>query len=309
MPPKPRKRLLRPLVMGVAGQAGIVDLRDLRVPLEPGGDLERALVLGRDPQRERLDAALQQEARVRVGAAAQVDQLVPHLLDQGRAADHAAGHQVRVAVQVLGRAVDHEVEAQLQRPQVDRCREGVVDDAGEAVGPREPHDALEIRHLDPRVRHGLDVDRLRLRPQRGVPAVGARRVDEGVREPEILQVVRDEGVRASVEGVLRNEVAAAAERDQQRRGDGGHSARRHQAGLAALEVRHLARDGRVARHVARPDVVDVVVAAQLARQEHARVVDRRGDGRAGPALGLTRVDGACGQRQGLLFCLQGHSSS
>ena len=280
------------LVLRVAGQAGIVDLRHLRVALQPRRHLERALVLRRHPQRERLDATLEQEAGVGVGAAAQVDELVPDLLHERRAAGHAARDQVRVAVQVLGRAVDHEVEAHLDGPQVDRRREGAVDEGGEAVRARETHDALQVGHLQPRVGERLHVDGFGLGTERRLPAGRARRVDEGVREAEVLQVVRHEGVRAAVQRVLGDEVAAAAQRDEQRGRDGRHPARRHEAGFRAFEVGQLPAERLVVRHVARADVADVVVAARLPRQEHARVVDRRGDGSARTTLRLTGVDGA-----------------
>ena len=65
--------------------------------------------------------------------------------------DHGTGNQVAVSVQILGAAVQNQVEAHLDRAEVDRRGEGVVDHRDEPVGPGEVHDGAVIGDLQQRV--------------------------------------------------------------------------------------------------------------------------------------------------------------
>jgi len=78
-----------------------------------------------------------------------------HLLDVFPGAQVHAGDQVAVAAQVLGRALQDDVVADLQGPKVDRAREGVVDDGHQLVLAREGDDGLVVRDLRSNSRLGF----------------------------------------------------------------------------------------------------------------------------------------------------------
>jgi hypothetical protein len=92
------------------------------MPGEEAGQRHGVLVLRPDPQRERLDAAGEQEAGVRVQAGAVVVERQADAVDELRPAHHAAAHEIGVAAEVLGGAVEAQVEAGRQRPEVHRGR-------------------------------------------------------------------------------------------------------------------------------------------------------------------------------------------
>ena len=97
---------------GCVARPGIVHaLHRRRVPQGTAATLQRAVVLVAHAQREGLQPALEQERRVRVERAAEQVELVADALDQLRAPGDRAGDDVGVAVQVLGGAVDRQIEA------------------------------------------------------------------------------------------------------------------------------------------------------------------------------------------------------
>ena len=61
-----------PGVLGVRGQAGIVDLGDLGAALEEAGDLKRARRLPAHPEADGLEPAFQQHTRVRIERATEM---------------------------------------------------------------------------------------------------------------------------------------------------------------------------------------------------------------------------------------------
>ena len=71
--------------------------------------------------------------------------------------DHA-GRQVAVSGEVLGRAVDHDVRAEIQGPLEERRAEGVVHDQGRPGGARYLRNARYVRDAQERVGDGLDDD-------------------------------------------------------------------------------------------------------------------------------------------------------
>ena len=96
-------------------------------------------------------------------------------------------------------------------------------------------DACEVGHLEQRVRHRLDVDGLRVRPQLRLPRGRIVRVDEVVGDAEVREVVRDEIVRAAVQAALRQQVIAGRQHREQRGRDRGHAAGGDQRGLGTFE--------------------------------------------------------------------------
>ncbi len=77
-------------------------------------------------------------------------------------ADDGAEQDVVVAREVLRRAVEHEVGAVLEGPQVDRGGRGRVDDHPRGMGRRR----VEIRHRQERVRGRLEPDEVGPRRRR-----------------------------------------------------------------------------------------------------------------------------------------------
>jgi hypothetical protein len=99
-------------VIWVALQAGIVDFRDGGVLLEKLGYLQCALVVVFHAEGEGLDSAVQQEGGVWIKGPSQMVQFVSHLLDQSRLSNDCSCHDVRVTVEVFGRTMEGQVEAQ-----------------------------------------------------------------------------------------------------------------------------------------------------------------------------------------------------
>src|SRR5215475_5462205 len=98
-------------VVRMRGKAWVVDARNLRMSGEEGGERPGVVVLGADPQGERLDSAGEQESAVRIEAAAVEVERPAHPVDQFRAAHDGSGDDVGMPAQVLGRAVDGQVES------------------------------------------------------------------------------------------------------------------------------------------------------------------------------------------------------
>jgi hypothetical protein len=105
-------------------------------------------------ERERLEAPLEEETRVGIERAAEVIELVLDLLDELAPADDDARDDVAVAVEVLRGAVEDEVEAALDRADVDGAREGTVDDRDEPMRAAERGRGVEVGDGDERGSRG-----------------------------------------------------------------------------------------------------------------------------------------------------------
>ena len=66
-------------------------------------------------------------------------------VDQFVGAEHRAGEQIVVPAEIFGRRVQHEIDAELQRPLVERRRESRVD---QGLDPVPPADVGEALHID-----------------------------------------------------------------------------------------------------------------------------------------------------------------
>ena len=140
-----------------AAEAGVADDLDRRMGLELLHERLRVRGDPLHPHWQRLEAPEQQPARVGRGddsrAAAEVAQAL-RVLDRAR--HDRADQDVRVAAEVLGRAVDSEVGAALERAQVDGRRRGRVDHDAARRGRR----GLKVRHGQKRVRGRLEPDQV-----------------------------------------------------------------------------------------------------------------------------------------------------
>ena len=104
-PTRPGKQPLRPLVLRMAFQPWVVHPRHLRLLSQKARESQPIFVVLPHSQRQGLQAPLQQEAGVDIQRAAQVIQLVLNGLDVCSRADDHARDDIRMAVEVLGRAV------------------------------------------------------------------------------------------------------------------------------------------------------------------------------------------------------------
>ena len=125
----------------------------------------------------------------------------------GDAADH-----VRVAVQILGRRMHDDVEAELERPLHPGARERVVGDGNDVARAAKLRDRCEIGQLQQRIARRFDPDHFRLGPQRGGQLVDIRHVDERERMPRAaLAHPLEQSERAAVQIVAGNDVRAGVE--------------------------------------------------------------------------------------------------
>ncbi len=294
---------------GMAPQPGIVYVRHGRMALQGARQAQRRLVLPLHAHLERLQAAVQQEAGMRIERPAQVIQLALDRAHEVLAPDHGAADDVGMAVEVLRAAVQAQVEAALERAEVHRAREGVVDDGDEPAPPAEAHDLLEVRESEQGIAQTLHVEGLGVGPQGRRPGPRLAAVDEGAGDPEGRQVLGDQVVRAAVEAVLHDEVIAGRQQRQQRRRDRGHAAGRDESGLAAFDGGELLMKSEMIGRVVEPDVLHVVIVRRTRVLERGGLEDRQADGALDQGAGLSGVDEGGGEALSLGLAGLGHAGS
>src|SRR6185295_7533376 len=146
-------------------EAGVDHACDLRMLLEKGRDVHRVAAVALHPDGECLDAAQGEEGveRTRYAADGVLEEgkllLVSGIPQYGGAAD-----DVRVAVQVLGGRVHHDVEAELEGPLYPGRSEGVVAHGNDAALARHRRDGFQVDQLEQRVGRALDPQHARAGP-------------------------------------------------------------------------------------------------------------------------------------------------
>ena len=144
-----------------------------------------------------------------------------------------------MAAEVLRRRMDDEVDPEVERPLVDRCREGGVDDRLHAVAAPDLGEALEVDDAVVRVRRRLAEDEARRPPDSLLHPLVVAGGHRGDLDPVAAQHLVEELPRAAVRVVGHDDVGALGEHREERRGDGGHAAREEEAFLGALQGREL----------------------------------------------------------------------
>ena len=86
--------------------------------------------------------------------------------DQIVGADQYARHQIVVSPQILGRAVHHEIDAVVERTDIERCGKRRIDQRLDVPCARERRQGFEVDAVQIRIRGALGDDQLRRRPQR-----------------------------------------------------------------------------------------------------------------------------------------------
>src|SRR5581483_11808886 len=169
-------------------------------------DPPRARLVALDAEAERLDPAQREPAvlRARHGADRVLEEL--ELLVERLVARHErAAEDVRVAVDVLGRRVEHDVRSELERALDDRRRERVVDDDERSLRAGELRAGGYVRDLEERVRRRLEPEELRLLRERRLDGGEVLRVHEVELDAELGVELREDAPGPAVEVLRRDD--------------------------------------------------------------------------------------------------------
>ena len=236
--------LLAEDVIGVVGQAAVVDPRHLIVPLKPFGYrlgifamAFHAQVEGFKPKVQvigvlwSLDAA---EVAHKLGGslgdvggtaeALGIDEAVIGIVGRGEARekvgmgipvevaaiDDDTPHSTCMTIHILGGGVGDDVGSPLNGTAVDGRSEGVVDDKGHAVLVRQTGKALDVQHFAAWVADGFAEDTARIGAESLLQLlVSGILIDEGDVDAHLLHRDAKEVECASVDGAGADDVAAA----------------------------------------------------------------------------------------------------
>ena len=114
------EELARRLVAGVVLEPRIVHLPHLGVLGQRPRHAQGACRLALHAQYQRLHAAFEQEGGVRVERTAHMIEHVQNALHMGARAGDRARDDVAMAVQILRRAVNDDIDAEVRGPEIDR---------------------------------------------------------------------------------------------------------------------------------------------------------------------------------------------
>ena len=256
--------------LGVLAQARIVRRTDHRMIGQHDGDRTSGLVLLSRSHRERAEPAERVE-RIERGRGGTVQHGVrPDLGQQIGLAGDDAERRVVVAGDALGRRMERDVHAVVERSLAQRRREGRID---HGEGSLDGSQCVEVGQLEARVRGGLGQHD---HGPAGLHGLGERAgrgdVDERRFDPESCTRPLEECQRSGVELALGHDVAPGRTEGQHRRCDGTHSRRERQGFLGAFELGHRLLE-RSHRRIAVP-AVEVAVAHRGGPA--VRVVERVG---------------------------------
>ena len=200
----------------------------------------------------------------------------PSQSKRARIDEHAADHDA-VAGQELGRRVEDEVGAVVERPHQVGRRERRVDEQRQPVLVRERRDARDVEHVEPGIAERLAEQQPRLRPDRRAPGVEVARIDERRLDAEARQRVVEQVVRAAVQRARRDDVRARAHAASRSRGAAPPVRSRSRSRRRRLRARRCApRAPRRRVGDARIDVARALHVEQRRRVVAVRKHERRG---------------------------------
>mmetsp|Transcript_2765 Transcript_2765/g.11277 ORF Transcript_2765/g.11277 Transcript_2765/m.11277 type:complete len:425 (+) Transcript_2765:227-1501(+) len=272
--------LLRNLVVGVRGEAGVVNLLDHRVLLQHRRQLHRVLVVPLDPELKRLDAAHDHVRCVGIDDAAEDVVKLANLRHRLLVADDRAGQNVVVPAEVLGSGVDDEVGAVLERLEVDGRGEGSVDAHEASLGFAQLGNALDVHAPQVRVRRGLgEVERAVVLIERLLESVVIGRVQHRAGHAHLGHESLHElpGPPVAVSGG--DDVPVRGDEREEHADGGVHPGRGQEAVLAALQQANLLL-ARLRGRVTVPAVLERSVVALLIVDELLGVLEPVGGGHA-----------------------------
>ena len=204
--------------------------------------LSTVLVVARDAQGERLQAASEEKRRERVERCSDVPFCVNTGEEVGRADDRARD-QVGVAAEVLRRAVNDQVRPERERILVDGRRERVVDDEDRSAGVAGLSPTREVVHVEQGVRGTLEPgDPRSLRQERlGLARLPVAHESHG--NAELREEVGQDGKRAAVQHVERDDLVSGLEQREEKARERAHPGTEEPGRLSALELAEDARSG------------------------------------------------------------------
>ena len=220
-------------------QTRIVHLRHGGVAREELRNLPRIGAVTLHPDIQRLQSPGDQErikgAHNRAGHILQTEHAA--LGDEVLFADYHARDHVAMAVEVLGRAVDHHVGAPAQRLLQIRRAEGVVHDDPDlgVEGVGRLGDQLNVQQLQRGVAGGLEVDHLGLVGKMFLEIFNVGQIRQRHLHAELAHTVVEQCVGAAIQRFIRHDLIAAHHRAPKSGGDGAHTGRSSHRGLAALQ--------------------------------------------------------------------------
>jgi hypothetical protein len=167
-----------------------------------------------------------------------IQQHMNMLLDELLRRQDDAAETAALAVDVLGRRIDHAVGAERERALPDRRREHVVDDQPRAAAMRDLGDAADVEHVERRVGRAFQEAAFRVRPHRLAPLVEIEAIDQRGGNAVARQQVFHYIAARSEQRLRGNHVIAGLERRQNRRRHRGHAGCGGARGFGALEFDH-----------------------------------------------------------------------
>ena len=149
-----------------------------------------------------------------------------------------AAETAALAVDVLGRRIDHAVGAERERGLEDRRGEDVVDDQRRAGLVRDLRHRGDVDDLERRIGRRFEKERLGVRPHRVAPLVEIGAVDQRRGNAEARQIILDDVAAGAEQRLRRDHMVAGLELADQRQRHRRHAGRGRARGLGALERRH-----------------------------------------------------------------------
>ena len=260
--------LLVQLMVGVLGQARVINLGHMRVAHEEADDLLGVLDMAIDAQRQGFGALKQNPGVKRADACALVTQqdgtdigreggrtgslgkrdamvggvglgdlciLAARLPVKVAAVDDHAAQRGAVAADKLGRRMNDNVGTVLQRTEQIRGAKGVIDDDRKAMLLGDLGDGVDVGDIGVGIAKRLEVD------DRGVVLDGTLdlsqvvRIDKGSLDAKLGERVLQQVIGAAIDGLLGNHVVAGLGEGLQSVGDGGSTRSDSETSHATLE--------------------------------------------------------------------------
>ncbi len=225
--------------LGMIGAARIDEARDLGMLGERHRDGRRRVGLPLHPDRERLQSLEQHpgvERRDRGPGLAQ--QHMDVLLDEVLGGQDDAAETAALAVDMLGRRIDHAVGAELERPLPERGRKHVVDDQRGARRMRDLGDLRDVDHFQRGIGRAFEEEGLGVRPHRIAPLLEVGAFHQRRGDAVARQVVLDHVAAGAEQGLGGHDMVAGAQLPHQGGGDGRHAGCGRARGLRAFERAH-----------------------------------------------------------------------
>ena len=153
-------------------------------------------------------------------------------------AEHHAAEAAALAVDMLGRRIDHAIGAELERALPERGREHVVDGERRARVMRDLRHGGDIDHFQRRIGRCLHEERLGVGPHRLLPLIEIGAVDQRRGHAEARQQFLDHVETGAEQRARRDDVVAGLDLAHQRERHRRHPGRGRARILGALEIRH-----------------------------------------------------------------------